>query len=1364
MLQEAGSGHVYTRTLDAQTRTSLSVIAGLIPAGAQVLDLGTGSGALGEFLTRQQGCTVDGLTYNAHEADLARPHYRHVYVADLEQCDLPSLLGAQRYDVIVCADVLEHIRNPEQVLLACRALLRDGGFLVLSVPNAGYCGLIAELMAGDFRYREEGLLDRTHVRFFTRRTLLHLLQEIGLYPQALELIERDLPESEFSVSLDGLPPAVARYLISAPDAMVYQFVLRCGVVAPATNFDQAAIQPALEQAQFTAQLYLQHNGIWSESTKITQRGQIGVERQVLRFVLPAGARLTALRLDPADRPGYLHIFRIELLVDGQSAWRWAHGTDSLAKLLDAPHFDIVFAPPWPGASSSALLLTDSDPRIELPIPAAVLAACATAQSGELQVEAGWPMSADYLCAALALGPLEKEVHALKHQLQLQRQAHEQALQACRLESQEHISDEFRRWSATLDAAVASHTRWQNLLETQSALSADQLRQTRLLTEETERLQEELSALQARQVTLVNQNTELETEMHRERALVQDQQATMQVLQEDLLREQAMVRRLQSELETRNTTEAQLRSELMRTRDTRDAVAAHLKWIESSTVFRATRPLVHAKMWLQSLASGKAGTAQDPAHRVQRANARPAAAGVDVIVPVYKGLFDTQRCITSALQSVNQTPMRVVIINDCSPDPEVTRWLRDIAQQDTRITLLENEVNLGFVGTVNRGMSFGPSHDVVLLNSDTEVANDWLDRMRQAAYCDEHVGTVTPFSNNATICSYPKFCEENALPEGYDTARLDHLFAQANAGEVVDIPTGVGFCMYIRRDCLDQVGLFDVANFGKGYGEENDFCRRAAAAGWRNLHALDTFVLHAGGVSFGSEKNDRVMAAMQTLARLYPDYEPMVHAFIAQDPAAEARHKVDIARVNGEFDLKRLQADGRPGVLLVVHDRSGGTLRHVHELAEHLSDMGHFYTLTPTGGGGVTLRLIDAGPTFALQFVLPDEVDALLHALRGLGIVLVHFHHLIGHGDDILGLPARLGVPFDFTAHDYYTFCPQISLTDASNRYCGELGLEQCTRCLVRSPAPGGKSITVWRAKYREFLQRARTVYAPSIDAAMRMRKFLGQDVVVAPHTDLNETEQATPGRPPRVLQTTDRLRVAVIGALSPIKGADVLEDVATLAASQGAALDFHLIGYAYRHLKGPPDANLAVHGAYQESELPALLARIQPDLLWFPAQWPETYSYTLSAAIASGLPILATDLGAHSERLRGRNASWIKPWSESPAQWLATLEGLRTEVFLHIYPASSVATSAAPTPAAWAYRTHYWAGLARAADPPPLSQEFLLTHLPGRRGAGSGVASRRVKGALLHAVQRLRSAPGLSRVARAVPLRWQTRVKSWLLG
>jgi hypothetical protein len=186
--------------------------------------------------------------------------------------------------------------------------------------------------------------------------------------------------------------------------------------------------------------------------------------------------------------------------------------------------------------------------------------------------------------------------------------------------------------------------------------------------------------------------------------------------------------------------------------------------------------------------------------------------IDVIIPVYKGLWQTRRCIESVLANRQATTFEIVAVDDASPEADITSYLDDLAAA-RRITLARNERNLGFVQSVNRGMSLHAERDVVLLNSDTEVANDWLDRLCRSAYAYPDVGTVTPFSNNATICSYPFEGWTGGVPGTLGVAELDRLFASTNAGRTVDLPTAVGFCMLIRRACLDRIGPFDAERFG-----------------------------------------------------------------------------------------------------------------------------------------------------------------------------------------------------------------------------------------------------------------------------------------------------------------------------------------------------------------------------------------------------------------------------------------------------------------------------------------------------------------------------------------------------------------------
>ena len=272
-----------------------------------------------------------------------------------------------------------------------------------------------------------------------------------------------------------------------------------------------------------------------------------------------------------------------------------------------------------------------------------------------------------------------------------------------------------------------------------------------------------------------------------------------------------------------------------------------------------------------------------------------AAPLDIVIPVYRGEAETRACLESVLAARVQRALEVVVIDDASPEPAISAWLRGLGAAG-RITLISHAVNHGFVASVNEGMALHPDRDVVLLNSDTEVAPGFADRLAAHFDADPAIGTLTPFSTNATICSYPRTLAPNAMPEGETTASLDSAFAAANAGRRVDILTAVGFCMAIRRACLDRVGLFDYERYGKGYGEEVDFCMRVARAGLRNVLAGDVFVKHVGEVSFKDAGVERRREAQAVVDALYPEFQEGLARFIPADPPRMLRRRADLQRL------------------------------------------------------------------------------------------------------------------------------------------------------------------------------------------------------------------------------------------------------------------------------------------------------------------------------------------------------------------------------------------------------------------------------------------------------------------------------------
>ena len=436
--------------------------------------------------------------------------------------------------------------------------------------------------------------------------------------------------------------------------------------------------------------------------------------------------------------------------------------------------------------------------------------------------------------------------------------------------------------------------------------------------------------------------------------------------------------------------------------------------------------------------------------------------------------------------------------------------------------------------------------------------------------------------------------------------------------------------------------------------------------------------------------------MRILAKLHPAYDAQVQAFVLADPAAPARLAVDWLRATGHG------ATRKPVVLAVQHQRGGGTERHVIELARTLADRVTFVSLKPAGAHHVELQLIEQtdpvgdpsqsaakldaqtatwGLSQRMRAVLGlgDELPTLLQLLRTLGVAHVHYHHLLGHHQVVWDLPRLLGVSYDFTSHDFYSHCTHITLTGNDNRYHA---LDEHGECCGGAHPPSqphvAEQIDDWRARNRAFLEGARHVLAPSLDTASRMRRaYPTAPVRFAPHTDVDPSQLPAPS--PRGLTAQRPLRVVVIGALSIIKGADVLERTARLARQTGTPVEFHLIGFGYRHLQTAPGAALTVYGQYEEADLPALLQRIGPDVAWFPALWPETYSYTLSAALQAGLPVVVPDLGAFAERVAQRPWSWVQAWDSTPEQWLALFSRVRAHL-LDAGPADIASQPTAATP------------------------------------------------------------------------------------
>ena len=617
--------------------------------------------------------------------------------------------------------------------------------------------------------------------------------------------------------------------------------------------------------------------------------------------------------------------------------------------------------------------------------------------------------------------------------------------------------------------------------------------------------------------------------------------------------------------------------------------------------------------------------------------------IDIVIPVYRGFGETKACLESVFEARNRSTVNIIVINDATPDPELEGYLLGLVK-NAQIQLIEHKSNFGFVASVNEGISVHADRDVILLNSDAEVFGDWVDRLRAHAYSGR-VASVTPFSNNATICSYPKFCENNILPKGVEPVDLDRAFAAANSGRHAAIPTGVGFCMYIRRDALNEVGLFDQATFGRGYGEENDFCMRALDRGWWNLLAADTFVYHAGGISFGPSTEPQ-KHAMEALLAKHPRYMDHVGWHVQINPANAFRIAATVHRLrNGSLPVR----------LNVVHNLGGGTVEHIKKLENMTRDQMIWLHVEPAQFPEV--RLFCDRPGFEFSAVLDSvhELQLLSDLVRYVNTERVHVHHFIGFPLDMRKWVEDSKIPYDVTLHDYYFVCPRVNFKDSNGRYCGE---SQCRCKDLAFTASGQLDLLSWRAAHGDFLTRAERVIAPSADTASRMQRYFPWLNITPAWHEFREGPIKAP-----VLNANEPLRIAVLGAMSKHKGFDNLRDCVRLAARNKSLVEFILIG-GFGNEMAEFQHEISSTNWYQPEELPGLLARHAPHLIWFPCQWPETFSYTLSTCLELGLPVAVPDLGAFAERLNNREWSWILPWDTTPLNWLLFFDRVRVENFL----------------------------------------------------------------------------------------------------
>lgn len=647
---------------------------------------------------------------------------------------------------------------------------------------------------------------------------------------------------------------------------------------------------------------------------------------------------------------------------------------------------------------------------------------------------------------------------------------------------------------------------------------------------------------------------------------------------------------------------------------------------------------------------------------------PRGIHVTVVVTVHNAADHLDACLDSVLRHTRFGENdSLVVIDDASDDTGVSDVLRRLSGM-AGVRVVRNERNLGYTRSANLGCKLAGNDDVVLLNSDTVVGPHWLRNLKVAAYRRTRIGTVTAVSDNAGAFSVPQE-GTNALAAGIPTEAWARAVADANAADF-EVPTGNGFCMYLRRAMLDEVGGFDEQAFLLGYGEENNLCMRALAAGWHHLVAPRVFVCHARSASFGERREELARIGAERLQALHPDYPAAIAGLADLRGFVLARYY--IAR------KRRALANGEcppcPRILYVLSTDNGGIPQSNADLMRALGD--EFDCLAMRcDSRSIELRVLDDDGYRVIEHHplsepigfgthVGEEYEAIVRdILLRHSIDLLHIRHLAWHSLNLVDVAHGMGVPVVQSIHDYYSVCPSVNLVDRQGRLHprgvaqdGENALWPLDPAATVPMNPG--RLEAWQRRMESALTATDALVTTSRSARDLLLAALpalaaddAPEIHVIPHgRDFEQFESLADTGP---VAEGEPLRILLPGNIGLHKGAGLVAEIAEMAPP--GALEFHLLGTGSPVLEG----HVVDHGPYQREEFTRHVAEIRPHLAAILSLAPETWCHTLTECWACGLPVVAIDTGAVGGRVREHGGCWLLGRDAGPAGILARLLELR---------------------------------------------------------------------------------------------------------
>ncbi len=604
--------------------------------------------------------------------------------------------------------------------------------------------------------------------------------------------------------------------------------------------------------------------------------------------------------------------------------------------------------------------------------------------------------------------------------------------------------------------------------------------------------------------------------------------------------------------------------------------------------------------------------------------------IDIIIPVYNGKAFLKPLFKSLIKNTT-LPYRLLICDDKSPDKTVLPLLKKFRDKnkDVDITIFENEENLGFLKTVNR-LSVLTNNHFVLLNTDTEVPPNWLERLMYPIFSMDNIASTTPFTNSGTICSFPNYLEDNAIYNNMKLKELDHFFQYVNfENSYIEIPTGVGFCMGVNKDLVDKIGMFDEI-FGKGYGEENDWCQRAIENGYKNIHVPNLFVYHKHGGSFSSDEKEKLLGTNSSLLlKKHKSYNDQVQSIVAKNELDNLRNLLRF----------RIESAKNYSVLIIDHSLGGGANQYTANKIDELLENSQVVCLMYFDYYKMKqyhCRFIMSTYEFTFS---TDSIMDLFYSLKLFNFDEIFLNSIVSYPNmrDIINLilkiknESKLIVPI----HDFFPLCPSYTLLDDKMVYCDvPKDHDKCKLCLKNHKGEfksfvQERNIDNWRDNWGEIFDVSDDVLCFSNSSKEIFSKAyleFTNKVIVIPH-DIS-------GRFTKIYNENlkvDVQRIGILGNLNEAKGAKIVEQLVDYIDVQKLNTKIILIGSICINIKSD---SFYKTGSYNHDNLPDLVKELNITEFFIPSIWPETFSYTTDEIMQLGYPLTVFNIGAPAERVK----------------------------------------------------------------------------------------------------------------------------------